>query len=217
MSNPRFSLTKNWLYFSFCFLWFICIGYCVFFINKEESFLFINYHRSFSLDVLGTVATCIGDGSFTIILAFILFLLKKRRLSYLLFISYSVSGIIAQIMKHTHPMLRPAAWFNHTTKIYTASWSHLHSLGSFPSGHATSVFAAATIIALYCKKPIWGILCFLIACITAWSRIYLGQHFVEDIWYGSVLGTVSAVTCYSVYNYLLFVKQNHLFHHSKRV
>ncbi len=215
MSPSRFLLTKNWLYFLFFSLWVLFVGYCVFFISKENSFLVINHHRSLFLDIFGTAATCIGDGSFTIILTFLLFFLKKRRLSYLLFISYAVSGIIAQIMKHLHPMARPVAWFNHAQKVYTASWSHLHSMGSFPSGHATSVFSAATILALYSKKPIWAILCFVVACCTAWSRVYLGQHFVEDIWYGSILGTATAVTCYFLYNYILSAKKNHILQHSK--
>jgi undecaprenyl-diphosphatase len=59
---------------------------------------------------------------------------------------------------------------------------------SFPSGHATTAFAAAAAIGVLCPKlrvPAFGLAAFV-----ALSRVYLGVHFTLDILVGAVLGTL---------------------------
>jgi undecaprenyl-diphosphatase len=56
---------------------------------------------------------------------------------------------------------------------------------SFPSGHATTSFAAATVFAFAIRRR-WPFL--LLAAGIALSRIYNGVHFPLDITAGSVLG-----------------------------
>ena len=61
---------------------------------------------------------------------------------------------------------------------------------SFPSGHASSSFAAATALTLlFGKKGAWS---FIPAAIIAMSRPYLGMHYVTDIAAGAVLGALCA-------------------------
>jgi len=61
---------------------------------------------------------------------------------------------------------------------------------SFPSGHASSSFAAATALTLlFGKKGAWS---FIPAAIIALSRSYLGMHYVTDIAAGAVLGALCA-------------------------
>ncbi|MFN4213062.1 MAG: phosphatase PAP2 family protein [Microgenomates group bacterium] len=57
---------------------------------------------------------------------------------------------------------------------------------SFPSGHASISFAAATIISVFDKKRKWFY--YLIATTIAYSRIYLGCHFFADVFFGVLLG-----------------------------
>jgi membrane-associated phospholipid phosphatase len=63
---------------------------------------------------------------------------------------------------------------------------------SFPSGHAASAFAAATVVAvLYprLRAPL-----FALAVMVALSRVYLGVHFWSDIFVGSLLGVAIGLT-----------------------
>lgn len=58
---------------------------------------------------------------------------------------------------------------------------------SFPSGHATQAFAAATCLAVLVPplRP-WPV---VLAALIALSRVYLGVHFPSDVLAGALLGT----------------------------
>lgn len=63
---------------------------------------------------------------------------------------------------------------------------------SFPSGHASTSFAAAFMLAHFDPKRKW--LYFSLAALISYSRLYLNCHHVVDVVVGAVLGTiVSAV------------------------
>jgi undecaprenyl-diphosphatase len=59
---------------------------------------------------------------------------------------------------------------------------------SFPSGHATTAFAAAALVGAFHPRfriPLYGV-----ATLVALSRVYLGVHFWLDVVAGSALGIV---------------------------
>lgn len=64
----------------------------------------------------------------------------------------------------------------------------LPSSPSFPSGHATTAFAAAAAAAVLMPRLRWMFLG--LAALVALSRVYLGVHFVLDILAGALLGTL---------------------------
>jgi undecaprenyl-diphosphatase len=57
---------------------------------------------------------------------------------------------------------------------------------SFPSGHASTAFAAATVLAYFDKKR--RFLYYTVATLIAFSRIYLGCHYFFDVIAGAVFG-----------------------------
>ncbi len=59
---------------------------------------------------------------------------------------------------------------------------------SFPSNHAMNMFLCATLLTLFYRQKFW--LFYLIACIVAYSRVYLGVHYLSDIVAGAALGTI---------------------------
>lgn len=62
---------------------------------------------------------------------------------------------------------------------------------SFPSGHTSFSFAAATSIFLYHRS--WGVLALVVATLTGLSRLYLFVHFPTDVIVGAVCGIVSGL------------------------
>ena len=72
--------------------------------------------------------------------------------------------------------------------------THDHSGPSFPSNHASNMFAAATI--LTAAFPAGAPVFFLVAFLIAYSRVYVGVHFPLDVLGGAILGTIIAFTVY---------------------
>jgi undecaprenyl-diphosphatase len=62
---------------------------------------------------------------------------------------------------------------------------------SFPSGHAATSFAAATVLSL--ARPRWAPAFYLVALAIGFSRIYVGVHYPLDILGGAVLGVAIAL------------------------
>jgi undecaprenyl-diphosphatase len=63
--------------------------------------------------------------------------------------------------------------------------------GSFPSGHAATSFAAATIMSF--AFPRLAPFLFVLAALVAWSRVYVGVHYPLDIIGGALLGILVAL------------------------
>jgi undecaprenyl-diphosphatase len=67
---------------------------------------------------------------------------------------------------------------------------HVPHDGSFPSGHAATSFAGATILSV--AFPKLAPLLYLLATAVAFSRVYVGVHYPLDIVGGAVLGFLIA-------------------------
>jgi len=62
--------------------------------------------------------------------------------------------------------------------------------GSFPSGHAATAFACATVIAW--TTPRLAVPAFVLAVAISWSRVYVGVHWPLDVLGGAALGVLVA-------------------------
>lgn len=63
---------------------------------------------------------------------------------------------------------------------------------SFPSGHTSTAFTLALLLASIVKRNVWVFVFPLIAFFVGYSRVYLAQHFVTDVLAGIFVGIVSA-------------------------
>jgi undecaprenyl-diphosphatase len=63
--------------------------------------------------------------------------------------------------------------------------------GSFPSGHAATSFAAATILSL--AFPRFAPILLVLAAAVGFSRVYVGVHYPLDILGGALLGVAIAI------------------------
>lgn len=75
-------------------------------------------------------------------------------------------------------------------------------LYGFISSHAANTFGAFSFIALYFRRRfiIWTI--FLWACLSSYSRIYLGLHYPGDILCGALFGLLVGTSLYFLFHFL---------------
>ena len=128
----------------------------------------------------------------------IVFLFIRFKNAILIIASQLTAGLFTQIIKHICHMPRPKVYFAqqfpHLT-LHQVPDVQLHSWYSFPSGHTTTAFAlfmALTCIVATRNKPLQTIF-FCMALLVGYSRIYLSQHFLMDVWAGAIIGTLVAM------------------------
>ena len=102
---------------------------------------------------------------------------KDKKLVYLLIITFLVSFLVTFGIKLIVQRERP---FEALTYFFGVTDY------SFPSGHSVTVFSLLPLLAEYIKrqKKFWAASAFLVA----FSRVYLGFHFLSDVVFGSFLG-----------------------------
>ena len=71
-------------------------------------------------------------------------------------------------------------------------WLPYVSTHSFPSAHASTVFAFATAVAFTTRSGSWTTVALAVAVLVSWSRIFLGVHFPSDVLGGALLGLACA-------------------------
>ena len=115
--------------------------------------------------------------------------------------AYLTGGIIESVLKYLTGRTRPSFYspnveaeptfkgpFGNLSKDYQGGRSN----SSFPSGHATVAFAAATVYAMEYKSTVWvPILSYTLATAISASRITENKHWLTDVFVGSALGYLS--------------------------
>ncbi|MBO4593820.1 MAG: phosphatase PAP2 family protein, partial [Bacteroidaceae bacterium] len=71
-------------------------------------------------------------------------------------------------------------------------------LYGFISSHAANTFAVCTFVALYLRRHLATLTLILWACLSSYSRIYLGLHYPGDILAGALFGILTGLTMYGL-------------------
>ncbi len=122
---------------------------------------------------------------------------RMGRASLLALESYVVSGIITNVIKFSGHRHRPSA----DDGAY--EWDGPGFSGdnlSFPSGHATTAFAVASVFASeYEDTGYVPFIAYSVATLAALSRIHDNQHWASDVFFGSAIGYFTGKTIYSLH------------------
>ena len=176
----------------------LCLGgVLVLAVPRTELHLLMNSSHTAFQDFFFKTITWIGDGWFAVFFS-VLFLAIRFRYFFMLILSYSISGLLAQLLKRFiwPGALRPAALLEQMPDLQTVPGVHLHHYFSFPSGHTTTAFAVLLLAGFILKRRSALFLAIILAWFVAFSRVYLSQHFLIDTLAGSLLGTLSALFFY---------------------
>lgn len=180
------SFTLVWL----CLFVFDCIY------PKLQTHLILNGYHTPVLDTIFKYTTVLGE-AFPVYVG-VAVLIFNRRGGLFILLGQGLTCLITQALKFAFAHPRPATYFSQMGEDLPATVPGVtlrRAMNSFPSGHTSAAFALFTCLALMTTRK-WSPLWITAAWAVAYSRIYLSQHFLEDILLGSLIGMVSSCAVY---------------------
>ncbi len=195
-------IVKNKFYFACLTIFILAVGVLMAFIDKGEAILFLNSHHILWANIFFKYATRLGEEPVYVIVV-LLFLTYRMRWSLLVALTgFTVMGV-SYVSKIFFAEDRPLAYFRKLNqddvlnfvdgvKVYTGQTS-------FPSGHSMSAFALYTLLVfLLPPRKRYAAILFFLALSVVISRVYLVQHFLRDIYAGSITGMGIAILVYLI-------------------
>ena len=161
--------------------------------TKDEIYFAVNSRHNDFLDGIEPYITDLGNG-WTIVVLAALLTLYNYRIAFLMVTTFLVTSLAVQIVKFFFDAPRPKLYFkDELGKLYFVKGVDILSHDSFPSGHTLTAFATGVLITYLVKNKSWGILLVFYGVMVGFSRMYLSEHFFEDVIGGSVLGVFLAI------------------------
>ena len=173
-------------------------------LDEEINSAFKN-NRSIYTEKLMDIFEPFGNGAFTVpALATVYFLShfheneKAKRTALIATESFLITGLYTTVLKYSFGRHRPRTG-NSSTSF--DGFSTNRNENSFPSGHTSTAFAIATVIANeYEKTPYIKPISYGIATLTGLSRINYEAHWASDVFLGAALGYFTSKTLLRLHN-----------------
>lgn len=184
------TLRQNlWFYGPYLFL--LAVS-SVFLLNSSKGafVLFLQESGNSFLDYFFVFYTHVGDGLFGAMAVLLLLFINKKQ-AFTVGMGLILTGVLSQLLKHSigAEAGRPAAYFaDEIALLREIEYLTRHLNNSMPSGHSSAAFCLFSILALFSQKKSFGFVYFCLALLVGVSRMYLAQHFLEDVVAGSFLG-----------------------------
>lgn len=121
----------------------------------------------------------------------VLFFGRFKKPQFLIYLGASIVLSAVFVSMLLKPIIRrPRPDLSHSTQVVVVQEKPatiaFNNNFSFPSGHTTVAFAGAYVVARRMKK--YACWFYLLAFLTAFSRIYLGKHYFLDVLFGGLIG-----------------------------
>lgn len=126
-----------------------------------------------------------------IVFVVILSIFYERRIFLATVIAMSLCGLSILLFKHIlfSDFNRPSMWLNSNhINFHRVEGIRLHTNGSFPSGHTIAAFCSLALVGFISRNGFLQFLLFVLACASAYSRVYASQHYLMDVYAGALIG-----------------------------
>ena len=167
--------------------------------NMGMEFKILDYLQNIRTSV-GDAAMCfvtmLGDaGMIWILLTVILLIIPKTRKSGAVLLAALCADLILcnGILKNLFARIRPYD-INTQVQLLIARPDDF----SFPSGHTAASFTAVAALYFSGEKKLWK-MALILACLIAFSRLYVGVHYPSDVIVGMVIGTLIALILFWIF------------------
>jgi len=156
-------------------------------INTKLTTSFLDFFMPF----ITTKANFINVIVFAWLIIFIMGKWKDRKALIIVVLAVLMSDLATDVLKNLIYRVRPCNALADVRILAGCTESF-----SFPSGHATNVFAVAVYLS-YIYRRYLPIL-FILAILVAYSRVYTGAHYPLDVAGGAVVGSIGAIIAIEV-------------------
>jgi membrane-associated phospholipid phosphatase len=167
--------------------------------GKDKSFLIINGAYSVQADYFFNFVTFLGEWLLWVpLFAYALFYNRQFLIAVVtaLIISTILTRLGKQVFFEGQP--RPLRLLEDLARAVPIL-THNNYVNSFPSGHTSTAFTTALLLAFIIRKKFAIYVFPLIAFLVGYSRVYLAQHFVTDVLAGTIVGIVSSYLALVIY------------------
>ena len=189
---------EKYILILFAMVFIIAMGFLLIH-GKIESHMILNAYHTPLLDSFFKYFTHIG-GWIPFIVAGII-LSFQWRFTVVLLLAQLIATLITTPLKRIIRAPRPSVVLSELgIEFPIVEGVDLHTTLSFPSGHTSAAFAFCIVLAIFCPKIWQKTFFFILAIMGGYSRIYLSQHFMEDVLAGAVIGLFSAYIGYFALN-----------------
>lgn len=151
-------------------------------INQKSQNAFFDWFMPLITDLKNSIFFLLALG------LWILYRQKKEGLIFLIFMGITLAitdQFSSSFLKDVVGRIRPCHTLAEVRLLTDCNTSY-----SFPSTHAVNIFAGAFFLAKPLKK--FSIFFYAIACLVAYSRVYIGIHYPFDALGGAALGLLIA-------------------------
>lgn len=229
---------QNAVFISLSLILVVVLGLALLYIPKGELHILLCDRHTYARDIFYRYYTQAAEW-FPYVVCVLLLLFSRIGDGVLATAALSISGLATQGLKYLVDTDRPYKWFENNFPDITlplVDGVRMSKYYSFPSGHTTSFFALAFVLCIIATKSLSAqqsnranglsaqrslsvaiqILLFIGAAVGGYSRIYLSQHFTEDVAGGILVGILITLLCYVIffrfegqkwYNYRVFSKK----------
>ncbi|HRW92770.1 MAG TPA: phosphatase PAP2 family protein [Thermotogota bacterium] len=134
-------------------------------------------------DFFFVTVTMMGEETFFMLVAALVFWCVNKKLGYRLVFTYLTGAFLAASLKDLFKVPRPIGEEGITSQRLETAEGY-----SFPSGHSFNATATWLTLSTHFKKHWFSILAWLSIALVALSRLYLGVHRPVDVLGGIILG-----------------------------
>ncbi|CAH1000478.1 hypothetical protein LEM8419_01631 [Neolewinella maritima] len=177
--------------------------YLLFTNQQGDELIAINGLRTDRLDWVFITGTQLGEPIAYVVVLLIALTFRLRTALFTVLTGATVA-VVAGLLKLYFAEARPMRYFFDN---FEATWHSLNlfdenmrnwGYSSFPSGHTASAFALYSFVCFNVRRPkiVISILCFLLALMVGFSRMYLLYHFLRDVTAGAFLGLLVAIAMF---------------------
>jgi len=173
-------------------------------IEQGDCVRYFSENRTATGNLFFSYCTKLAEEKIYLLIAFGCLFIRFRYSILFLITGFSVAAL-SLLTKAAFAHDRPSVFFHSTKEIAELNLLEgielLIGATSFPSGHTMSAFALYGLIALLIRrnKVLSGLIFLTIAILVGVSRIYLVQHFLKDIFAGSLIGVLIALSLYYIH------------------